>query len=195
MRSPKENDNTHRTYLAYLPLVAACRPDWFREKAEITEFYLPKDCPAPKMFAKRAVIIAQCLGVGARLTKGIERLSEKLADIHYELPARVTAMTKIKFLFCRTYKNRYIKAPLPILTENTGQNRDGSGKTDPGRITKSAAVLIFCIEKGLLQNRHARSRFVSILQQPSLSISCPYFIFSFAPEAAATLRQRELPGI
>ncbi len=28
MRTPKENDNTHRTYLAYLPLVAACRPDW-----------------------------------------------------------------------------------------------------------------------------------------------------------------------
>ncbi len=28
MRSPKEYDNTHRTYLAFLPLVAACRPDW-----------------------------------------------------------------------------------------------------------------------------------------------------------------------
>lgn len=28
MRMPKEDDNTHRTYLAYLPLVAACRPDW-----------------------------------------------------------------------------------------------------------------------------------------------------------------------
>ena len=27
MRSPKENDNTHRIYAAYLPLVAACRPD------------------------------------------------------------------------------------------------------------------------------------------------------------------------
>lgn len=27
MKSPKENDNTNRTYLAYLPLVAACRPD------------------------------------------------------------------------------------------------------------------------------------------------------------------------
>lgn len=26
--SPKENDNTHRTYKAYLPLVSACRPDW-----------------------------------------------------------------------------------------------------------------------------------------------------------------------
>jgi len=34
MRSPKENDNTHRTYLAYLPLVAACRPDWSEEEVE-----------------------------------------------------------------------------------------------------------------------------------------------------------------
>lgn len=28
LRAPKEDDNTHRTYRAYLPLVAACRPDW-----------------------------------------------------------------------------------------------------------------------------------------------------------------------
>jgi len=28
MRAPKEDDNTIRTYRAYLPLVAACRPDW-----------------------------------------------------------------------------------------------------------------------------------------------------------------------
>ena len=28
MRTPKDNDNTGRTYGAYLPLVAACRPDW-----------------------------------------------------------------------------------------------------------------------------------------------------------------------
>lgn len=27
MKTPKEDDNTHRTYAAYLPLVAACRPD------------------------------------------------------------------------------------------------------------------------------------------------------------------------
>lgn len=27
-RNPKSDDNTHRTYSAYLPLVAACRPDW-----------------------------------------------------------------------------------------------------------------------------------------------------------------------
>jgi len=28
MRTPKGHDNTSRTYTAYLPLVAACRPDW-----------------------------------------------------------------------------------------------------------------------------------------------------------------------
>lgn len=28
MQTPKANDNTHRTYVAYLPLVAACHPDW-----------------------------------------------------------------------------------------------------------------------------------------------------------------------
>ena len=27
MQSPKEGDNTYRTYEAYLPIVAACRPD------------------------------------------------------------------------------------------------------------------------------------------------------------------------
>ncbi len=32
MRTPKENDNTHRTYLAFLPLVAACRPDFDGDK-------------------------------------------------------------------------------------------------------------------------------------------------------------------
>ena len=28
MQNPQPKDNTHRTYTAYLPLVAACRPDW-----------------------------------------------------------------------------------------------------------------------------------------------------------------------
>ena len=28
MRTPKPDDNTSRTFLAYVPLVAACRPDW-----------------------------------------------------------------------------------------------------------------------------------------------------------------------
>ena len=32
MQTPKENDHTHRTYSAYLPLMAACRPDWDESK-------------------------------------------------------------------------------------------------------------------------------------------------------------------
>ncbi len=40
MRTPKENDNTHRTYLAYLPLVAACRPDWDKDKIERVTYCL-----------------------------------------------------------------------------------------------------------------------------------------------------------
>lgn len=40
MRTPKENDNTHRTYLAYLPLVSACRPDWDKATVERKTFSL-----------------------------------------------------------------------------------------------------------------------------------------------------------
>lgn len=40
MRMPKEDDNTHRTYLAYLPLMSACRPDWDEQTLEQRTFYL-----------------------------------------------------------------------------------------------------------------------------------------------------------
>ena len=40
MNMPKEDDNTHRTYLAYLPLVSACRPDWNKDTLERKTFYL-----------------------------------------------------------------------------------------------------------------------------------------------------------
>lgn len=40
MRTPKENDNTHRTYLAFLPLVAACRPDWDSDKIKRVTYCL-----------------------------------------------------------------------------------------------------------------------------------------------------------
>ncbi len=40
MQTPKENDNTDRTYTAYLPLVAACRPDWDEDKLRRTTFCL-----------------------------------------------------------------------------------------------------------------------------------------------------------
>lgn len=40
MRTPKENDNTHRTYLSFLPLVAACRPEWDSDKIKRTTYCL-----------------------------------------------------------------------------------------------------------------------------------------------------------
>lgn len=40
MNAPKEDDNTHRTYRAYLPLVSACRPDWDTETLERRTFCL-----------------------------------------------------------------------------------------------------------------------------------------------------------
>lgn len=40
MRRPRMDDNTHRTYQAYLPLVAACRPDWDEEKIKRKTFCL-----------------------------------------------------------------------------------------------------------------------------------------------------------
>lgn len=40
MQTPKDNDNTHRTYAAYLPLVAACRPDLDEESIRRKTFCL-----------------------------------------------------------------------------------------------------------------------------------------------------------
>lgn len=40
MHSPKPGDNTHRTYAAYLPLVAACRPDWDEQTVRRKTFSL-----------------------------------------------------------------------------------------------------------------------------------------------------------
>ncbi len=40
MQTPKENDNTHRTYAAFLPLVSACRPDWDQETVKRKTFCL-----------------------------------------------------------------------------------------------------------------------------------------------------------
>lgn len=40
MRAPREDDNTHRTYLAYLPLVSNCRPDWDEKTIARKTFYL-----------------------------------------------------------------------------------------------------------------------------------------------------------
>lgn len=40
MQTPKANDNTHRTFSAYLPLVSACHPDWDEETVKRKTFCL-----------------------------------------------------------------------------------------------------------------------------------------------------------
>ncbi len=40
MKTPKGEDNTQRTYLAYLPLVSACRPEWDKATVEYKTFCL-----------------------------------------------------------------------------------------------------------------------------------------------------------
>lgn len=60
MQAPKENDNTHRTYTAYLPLVAACRPDWDESTVERKTFCL---ITVMQQMFLRHEIISQMLGV------------------------------------------------------------------------------------------------------------------------------------
>lgn len=60
MQSPKENDNTYRTYAAYLPLVAACRPDL--DEAAIKRKTLYLITVMQQMFL-RYEIISQTLGI------------------------------------------------------------------------------------------------------------------------------------
>ena len=63
MQSPKENDNTYRTYAAYLLLVAACRPDL--DEAAIKRKTLYLITVMQQMFL-RYEIISQILGIDLR---------------------------------------------------------------------------------------------------------------------------------
>ncbi|MCI8639309.1 MAG: helix-turn-helix transcriptional regulator [Coprococcus sp.] len=60
MQRPKKDDNTHKTYLAYLPLISACRPDWDREKVERKTFCL---ISAMQQLFLRHKVIEQLYGV------------------------------------------------------------------------------------------------------------------------------------
>lgn len=77
MRMPKEDDNTHRTYLAYLPLVSACRPDWDKETLERKTFYL---IAAMQQSFLRYKIIMQLYGID--LTVPEERKAFHKAILH-----------------------------------------------------------------------------------------------------------------
>lgn len=66
MRMPKEDDNTRRTYLAYLPLVSACRPDWDRETVERKTFCL---IAAMQQSFLRHEVIRQAYGIDLTVQK------------------------------------------------------------------------------------------------------------------------------
>ncbi len=79
MRNPKEDDNTHRTYLAFLPLVAACRPDWDSDKIKRVTFCLI--ISMQQAFLRHEIILQTC---GINLKNAEERKryhSQILKDI------------------------------------------------------------------------------------------------------------------
>ncbi len=63
MQTPKDNDNTHRTYAAYLPLVAACRPDWEESTVKRKTFCL---IAVMQQIFLRHETISRMLGVDLR---------------------------------------------------------------------------------------------------------------------------------
>lgn len=68
MSAPKDDDNTHRTYLAYLPLVSACRPDWEEATLKRKTFCL---IAAMQQLLLRHKIFLKLYGID--LTKSEER--------------------------------------------------------------------------------------------------------------------------
>lgn len=60
LRAPRADDNTHRTYLAFLPLVAACRPDW--DETEVRRHTLTLIFAMQQSFLRHEVIL-QSLGI------------------------------------------------------------------------------------------------------------------------------------
>lgn len=63
MQSPKEDDNTCRTYAAFLPLVAACRPDL--DEAEVNRKTLYLITVMQQMFLRNETV-SQTLGIDLR---------------------------------------------------------------------------------------------------------------------------------
>lgn len=86
MQTPKEDDNTHKTYSAYLPLVAACRPDWDRETLERKTFCL---IAAMQQSFLRSKVILQTQGIDLTNPKERRAFHDKmLQDILGEGDAR-----------------------------------------------------------------------------------------------------------
>lgn len=77
MRMPKEDDNTHRTYLAFLPLVSACRNDWDKETQKRKTFCL---ISVMQQSFLRHNVIKQLYGID--LTNSKEREAFHYAILH-----------------------------------------------------------------------------------------------------------------
>jgi len=75
MRSPKEGDNTRRTYEAYLPLVAVCRPDWDEETVRRKTLCL---ITVMQQVFLRHEMVSQTLGVPLDTKEGRHALHAQL---------------------------------------------------------------------------------------------------------------------
>lgn len=79
MRAPKADDNTHRTYAAFLPLLSACRPDWDKETLERRTMQFI--AVMQQAFLRHAVI-RQLYGIDLTVPEQREKFHEKiLGDI------------------------------------------------------------------------------------------------------------------
>ncbi len=63
MQTPKDGDNTHRTYAAFLPIVAACRPDWDEPTVKRKALYL---ITVMQQSFLRHKTVSQMLGIDLR---------------------------------------------------------------------------------------------------------------------------------
>lgn len=57
LKKPKSDDNSMRTYRAYLPLVSACRPEWSEEEVKNRTFMLISIMQSA--FLRREIILAE----------------------------------------------------------------------------------------------------------------------------------------
>lgn len=64
MKAPNERDNTNRTYIAYLPLVQACRPDWDEATIKRKTLYL---ISVMQQIFLRHEILSQILGIDLKI--------------------------------------------------------------------------------------------------------------------------------
>lgn len=84
MQSPAENDNTQKTYSAYLPLVSACRPDWDEEKVKRKTFCL---ITAMQQAFLRSDVILNSQGVDLRNKTERRRFHRQILQDVLELAA------------------------------------------------------------------------------------------------------------